>query len=314
MRNYQMSWQAASLLIAIACIPFAGISERSLLAATGSTDVSVAGVIPIIPADAHPYLPELLARAKEGTLRPKTANESDPSAFFDISITQDKMDRLLRDLHHQFTDINFSYDWDDDTVNAYAWKDASGQRQVQILGGMLRHRFMQIEGVTLVLAHETGHHRAVAMFPNNTGDSGLACEGVSDYWATNVGLREYLNDGDEDTAEYKDTVNRGISQTYAVLTGGLYVDPNSPEGQRLAALDNHYCGHPKADCRRDIYTQGFLAAKGDKTKIPACHDQQPDSGFAPGSRITTLDDIIRGGDKYLSKLKEKQKARSSKSK
>jgi hypothetical protein len=165
---------------------------------------------------------------------------------------------------------------------------------------------MQIEGVTLVLAHEVGHHRAVADFPGETGENGLACEGVSDYWATRTGLRLLYNANGADSNKYKDTVRLGVEQSYAVLTGGLAVDPGSFAGQKLASFDQRYCGHPVANCRREIYIAGFA-----KTPIPACHNQQPSGFMADGQQvenIKTLDEIIKGGEDYLRALEERNKS------
>src|SRR5262249_18707040 len=75
-----------------------------------------------------------------------------------------------------FPDIHYQLDWADDTVNAFAWRD-SGVRYVAIKGGLVRHVALELEGIALVAAHETGHHYGgPPTFP-----SGLSCEGQADF-------------------------------------------------------------------------------------------------------------------------------------
>lgn len=215
-----------------------------------------------VASEKFQYLPPEASVAKEGLLIPDGSK-----GFFDNSVTKEKVQELFDEFNKKFKDITFHADWADSTVNAFAWVDANGKRHCSIQGGMLRHLFMGMEGVTLVLAHEVGHHYG----GEPTYPEGLSCEGQSDYWATLEGLRIVYNEshpGGVDSEKFIATVKNGVKQTYQLLTGGLAYDYYSPEA-RAQSFFATPCSHPFPACRRDTYIAGF-----DKAEKPIC------AGFA----------------------------------
>jgi len=70
-----------------------------------------------------------------------------------------------------YPNVIFHVEWADARVNAFAWMQG-GQRHVSILGGLLRHNAIKLEGASLVLAHELGHHfGGVPRYPDNSWSS-----------------------------------------------------------------------------------------------------------------------------------------------
>lgn len=137
--------------------------------------------------------------------------------------------------------VKYLVDWADDTVNAYAYID-QGQRYVTVKGGLLRLSVMGLEGIALVLAHETAHHYGGApTFP-----SGLSCEGQADYAGANVIMRRVWFG-----AYYLQMMIPAIDQLNAFLGG--------------SAGDGVPCGHPAGPCRIQTYRAALQA--GQK---PAC--------------------------------------------
>jgi hypothetical protein len=218
------------------------------------------------------------------------------------SRTKDDMDNLMEEFRQAFPEIHhINYDWENNDVNAWAWVDEAGKRHVLMLGGMIRHRYNKMPAVAIVLAHEIGHHLGGdPKYPH-----GLTCEGKADFWGTKVGLRRVYNspDGGADSDKYK-AQREGVDQLYAVLTGGLLVNPYSEEGVRLALESDRIselaatdpqaairCGHPDADCRRRLYIAGF----NDDEEPPACHATPGafDSSLTDLPGYTPLSEIIK---------------------
>ena len=141
-------------------------------------------------------------------------------------------------LHHHkcsYPDIQYHFDWSDTTVNAYAWVDNSGQRHIAILGGLVQHYALKLEGIALVTAHEIAHH--YGGLP--THSSGLSCEGQSDY----AGVREVMREvwfGEQ----YVKTTREAIKQ----MADFFHVpdSPDIPEGTGA-------CNHPDGACRIATY-------------------------------------------------------------
>jgi len=140
-----------------------------------------------------------------------------------------------------YPNIQYLVDWADNTVNAYAYVQ-NGQRYVTLKGGLLRLSFIEVEGIALVLAHETAHH--VGGSPTFPG--GLTCEGQSDFFGANVVMRKVWFG-----PYYITVMNRAIPQMQAFLGG--------------TAGGGTPCSHPPGPCRISTY-QAALAAQ----PKPAC--------------------------------------------
>jgi hypothetical protein len=156
--------------------------------------------------------------------------------------------QYLLDQHSAFyPQITYQLDWADDTVNAFAWIDASGVRHVAIKGGLVRHVALLLEGIALVIAHETGHHYGgPPTFPG-----GLSCEGQADF----SGVRDVMRKvwfGDQ----YAATTRPAIAQMAAFF--GVPDSPTVPGGSAG-------CNHPPGACRIATYYSAFRL-----TGKPAC--------------------------------------------
>lgn len=186
--------------------------------------VAAANTRLIIPDDAHGFLSEDDAKAKsQDGMRPW----NDPQAR--------EWTEYLIDFHRFFyPNVVYHFDWADDTVNAYAWVQ-NGVRNVAILGGLVRHLALELEGIALILAHELAHHYGgEPRFPG-----GLTCEGQSDYYGVAVVMRRVWFGED-----YILKADRGITQLAQFF--GVPNDPTVPGG-------SSGCTHPPAACRIATY-------------------------------------------------------------
>lgn len=84
--------------------------------------------------------------------------------------------------------------WKSNTVNAFA-KRIGTTYQVNMFGGLARHPLNTVDGYTLVLCHEIGHHLAGKPLASSWASN----EGQSDYFATAKCLRRYFSDQDNAT-------------------------------------------------------------------------------------------------------------------
>jgi len=195
-----------------------------------------------IPNGAKHFLPDTMDKASPNSLFPK-----------DSSVIRERAEELAEYFKKYYPDVIYHIDWDDDTVNAYAWKEGE-QRHVALLGGLLRHKALQIQGIALVLAHELGHHYA----GEPTYSGGLSCEGQSDYWGAGTGMRTAYS------SSYRETLSPAIEQVYTLFKKGV-VNESSVQDEARRFQDSKGCSHPPADCRRETY----LAAMEGKPK-PEC--------------------------------------------
>lgn len=183
-----------------------------------------------IPPGARAFLPDYMTTAAKGSLWPK-----------DSSMTQEIAREISDHFRRFYPDVVYHVDWDDETVNAFAWREG-GRRHVSLLGGLLRHKALGREGVALVLAHELGHHYGGAP----TYPSGLSCEGQADYWAGSVGMPTAWGD------DFRRTMVPAIEQMTAFLTKGLEMRI-TPEEEARRIAEAGGCTHPPAACRRETY-------------------------------------------------------------
>lgn len=204
-----------------------------------------------VPNGAVSFLPDYMSEAKEGMLSP-----------LDDTVPLEIAEYLVHHFKRFFPNVTYHIEWNDNTVNAYAWRQG-GRRHVAILGGLIRHQHIAVEGLGLVLAHELGHHYGGApTYPNN----GLSCEGQADWWGASIGMREIWW-GEEAIRQ----IISGADQLYLMFTQGLVKSISDEEEAALfdAALG---CSHPNATCRKKTY----LAAASALPK-PSCAGITTDS-------------------------------------
>jgi len=128
-----------------------------------------------IPDDAAPFISK-----EEAKLR-----ANDPKRAFNDPFAREWTEYLLKFHKAFYPDVVYHLDWTDEEVNAYAWVE-NGVRHVALLGGLVRHRALELEGIALVLAHELGHHYGGPP----TYPSGLSCEGQADWHGVANIMRE----------------------------------------------------------------------------------------------------------------------------
>jgi len=209
-----------------------------------------------IPDGAKAFLPDYMTKAAPDKLWP-----------MDHSVVRERAQKLSKLFEEFYPNVTYHVDWDDDTVNAYAWRNWWGTRHVALKGGLLRHKDLQIEGIALVLAHEIGHHYG----GKPTYSSGLSCEGQADYWAAKIGMREVYGNS------YRDMMEPAMDQLYNFFSKGVEMTITPAEELERFAKDG--CSHPPAACRRSTYE----AAMNHEPK-PACAGPEKKEPLAEARR------------------------------
>jgi hypothetical protein len=92
---------------------------------------------------------------------------------------------LLDQFGRAFPEITYGLLWESPTVNAQAWVFGSA-RYVRVYGGLVRHQALTKYGLTLMLAHETGHH--LGGLPHDPAMPWMTWQGQADYWAATVAM------------------------------------------------------------------------------------------------------------------------------
>ena len=177
-----------------------------------------------IPGDACQFISDAEAAAR--ALEPKRA-WNDP-------LSREWTEYLIQQHSFFYPDVRYHLDWANDEVNAYAWVE-NGVRHVALLGGLVRHHALELEGIALVLAHELAHHYG----GDPTWPGGLTCEGQADFSGVSVVMRrvwfgtQYVTIADEAIAQMADFF-------------GVPNDPDAPGGDAG-------CSHPPGACRIATY-------------------------------------------------------------
>ena len=213
--------------------------------------------------------------------------------------------RIYKPIIDEKSGLNFimAADWQDETVNAYATREAETWT-VHVAGGIARAPGMTKDSLALIVCHEIGHHLGGA--PRTfLFDGWPAAEGQADYWAASKCLKNYYRELDSEEAiisselpakaiqdcnsVYKDysqlkicikTMKANLSFSnflnalpdIKVLTSLESSDPREVKGTNT----NHY---PRAQCRVDTIYQGALcnidanvATSESDAKIGHCND------------------------------------------
>jgi hypothetical protein len=93
--------------------------------------------------------------------------------------------RLLDQFSQAFPEVIYELLWESPTVNAQAW--LSSARYVRVYGGLARHPEITRSGLSLMLAHETGHHLGGP--PYDPDMPWISWQGQADYWAASEGMK-----------------------------------------------------------------------------------------------------------------------------
>ncbi|MEI8027002.1 MAG: hypothetical protein WCI18_11700 [Pseudomonadota bacterium] len=191
--------------------------------------------------------------------------------------------------------------WDDSTVNAYA--NRSGKTwNVNMFGGLARRPEVTVDGFTLVICHEIGHHLGGFPFVRDWA----ADEGQADYFATQACARNLWKNDFKVNATFASKVNAvaktkcdarwdsevernlcyrvsdagySLATLLGALGGSELPDFSKPDTSKVSAT-NH--AHPKAQCRLDTYLAGGLCdaqfqddmIPGSSTKISAAEKEK----------------------------------------
>ncbi|MEP5103643.1 MAG: hypothetical protein ABJQ84_03445, partial [Ekhidna sp.] len=203
----------------------------------------------VIPEDAVYFIPPGLDTLKENTIK----SLNDPVPF--------EMALYLKDhFNTYYPDMVIQIDWNNPLANAIAYK-RGGRQYVALFGGLFRNPYMKIEGVSLALAHEIGHH--LGDEPRMSNHPWASCEGQADYWGALVGMRKVWFGHSA-----IENIKKGSIQFYNLMAYGLKKNLFELD---MVALNkegiNAGCTHPPATCRLETYR---AAMKADPK--PACAD------------------------------------------
>jgi len=220
--------------------PYVKVSLANLKAQESGVFVPAEATQIEVPPHARAFISQQDAQAR-AALPKRRFNDPQSRAWIEY---------LLEHHAHFYDEVHFTLDWASNEVNAYAWVEhGTGQRRVDIKGGLVRDLALQLEGIALVVAHELGHHYGGD--PTGGHPDGLSCEGQSDYAGVAWIMRKVWFGN-----QYPKTVRPGIAQMADFF--GVPDDPTAPGG-------NAGCSHPAGGCR--IATYYRAAALTDK---PGC--------------------------------------------
>lgn len=206
-------------------------------------------------------------------------------------------------------------DWSNGTVNASTYRSERGTFwNLNLYGGLARHRFMTEDGYALVVCHEIGHHLGGApkkiIGPSPVWSS---TEGQADYWATLKCLRRIFQDEDNDSivqeydipskvfkeckSSFPDKKGSALCIRLAMASKALSrvsavvrrTDPPQFETPDLAIVVQNYENHPLPQCRLDSFYQGALCPQNFTEAVSqedelkgTCHPQNGDrTGIRP---------------------------------
>lgn len=179
--------------------------------------------------------------------------------------------------------LKMNNNWKSTTVNASAQQTGSTW-QVNMFGGLARHKLTTDDGFMLVVCHELGHHIGGApRYDRNT--DWASNEGQADYFASLKCMRRVIENDDnisivagmtidaEATTKcqtiYKSDsevalcqrvamAGKSLGQLLGSLGGSSNVNFNTPDKKVVKATVD---SHPAGQCRLDTYFQGALCDK-----------------------------------------------------
>lgn len=211
-------------------------------------------------------------------------------------LTQDQFNHVIDQVNDYFTPIiaargatlQINRLWDNSTVNASA-QETGSTYILNMYGGLARDPNINIEGFTLVVCHEMGHHLGGA--PKESGwfgSSWASNEGEADYYAALRCMRyifndadnqQYVNDHQKDIDPFlkqkcEETWNNQADENLCIREGmaGVSVSylfqelSQDTERPRFDTPDTSVVSqtedsHPATQCRMDTYFQGSLCVQ-----------------------------------------------------
>jgi hypothetical protein len=93
--------------------------------------------------------------------------------------------RLFKRFAKAFPQIIYELAWECPTINAQAWS-LGRKRYVRVYGGLVRYHTITRSGLSVALAHETGHHLGGS--PPEPDMPWITWQGQADYWAGRTGM------------------------------------------------------------------------------------------------------------------------------
>lgn len=188
----------------------------------------------------------------------------------------------------------FNRKWDDDTLNASA-SQSFNTWNVNMYGGLARHPEMTLDGFSMVVCHELGHHLAGFTFKKSFwGGSWASNEGQSDYFAAHSCARELWKNELVENAKYRGQlpqivadrcdqtwstvdeqnlcyrINAGgesLSRVLSALKGDKKMPEfHTPDKNKVSKTNSN---HPDAQCRMDTtYAASVCTVEFDPMLIP----------------------------------------------
>lgn len=181
--------------------------------------------------------------------------------------------------------LEIARNWTDGTVNAYAQRVGSTYK-VSMFGGLARHETITVDGFSLVICHEIGHHIGGAPKKASIWSSSWASnEGQADYFATLKCLRRLWQHDDNDALIRRMNPPKALvdacsqqwlwSKDFAICVrggmaghsvGSLFAALRNQEPPKFDTPDPRVVtrtddNHPAHQCRLDTYFQGALCEK-----------------------------------------------------
>jgi hypothetical protein len=203
-----------------------------------------------------------------------------------IDKAQEAYAPIIEEIHGARLKINKN--WSDSTVNASA-SQWFGTWNVEMYGGLARRPEVSLDGFTLVICHEIGHHLAGYPFASRWA----ANEGQSDYFGTLSCARRLWGDEAEINQSFREQIPErprqlcdsawsevsdqdlcyrmmAAGKSLAELLGAMRGDEVSFDAIDSSVVAETDHSHPAAQCRLDTYMAGALCNEEfDPTVIPA---------------------------------------------
>jgi hypothetical protein len=263
----------------------------------------------------------LWALACDGILPPNKlyipiSNESEGLSKLQYDAVIDKVEKIYAPIvtgHEGVLVVN--RDWPNGTVNAGTTRSGQGVYwNLNLYGGLARHRYMTEDAYALVICHELGHHiggapkKVISDSPDWS-----STEGQADYWATLKCLRTVFQDDENHLEIREETVppivfkecknsfpvkkesalcirlamaGKALSKISAVARRTDFPIFETPDPEIVRQI---YEKHPLPQCRLDSYFQGALCPLALTSTVSqedemqgTCHPQNGDqTGMRP---------------------------------
>lgn len=219
--------------------------------------------------------------------------------------------------------LTIDIDWNRSNINAYTTRDDHNNPVIKMTGGLAADKTLSIDGLTLILCHEIGHHlggEPKKLRGRSTKKDWASAEGQADYYATAFCMKKVLqskkyqeNSQDSDEAKFHNFSPKDHSEikeicknklckkiAYATLSLAKYYAKLDLFSRDLSLIDKDYLEvfttnykYPNPQCRLDSMVAGLLcpsslSLKWEKEKLESseCQDkrfQRPLCWFAQKS-------------------------------